>query len=282
MIIKFILMLVCMVSLSVLNARPDGSGYLSFNEDSIYYEWAGTGQALILIHDGLLHREVWDNQFSFFARDYKVVRYDRRGYGASSAATAPYTHLEDLKALFDTLRLEHAILIACSSGGALAIDFTLEYPEMVDGLVLVGAIVGGFSYTSHMHTRGGNLQDSFDDDMEENLYYVMEDPYEIYVSNQEAKERALQMLAAYPARINRRQNFALPEVPAYRRLNEIRISALILVGEYDIPDVHAHSGAINAGIPNSRRLIVPDAGHLIPLERPDAFNRLVSAYLKNI
>jgi len=62
---------------------------------------------------------------------------------------------------------------------------------------------------------------------------------------------------------------------------EITVPALILVGEFDIPDVHAHAGAIDAGIPDSRREIVRSAGHLAPIERPDQFNTAVAEFLNS-
>jgi pimeloyl-ACP methyl ester carboxylesterase len=67
---------------------------------------------------------------------------------------------------------------------------------------------------------------------------------------------------------------------ALRYLPEIKVSTLILVGEYDIPDVHAHAGVINAGINGSGRLIIPGAGHLIPIEQPKLFNAAVLDFLK--
>lgn len=250
-------------------------------QDSIFYEWAGSGPCLILIHDGMLHRELWDAQFDHFSSNYRVIRYDRRGYGASSPATEVYTHLKDLNALFGETGTEHALLVACSSGGALAIVFTLTYPQKVDGLVLVGAVVGGFSYTAHMRNRGGHLPGSFDSELEESLYYALEDPYEIHPDNREAREKAQRLLMAFPPKKNRRQDYSRPEVPAFRRLHEINVPALVLVGASDIPDVHAHAGAINAGIPESKRIVVPGSGHLVPLEQPEVFNALVSDFLFN-
>jgi pimeloyl-ACP methyl ester carboxylesterase len=52
-----------------------------------------------------------------------------------------------------------------------------------------------------------------------------------------------------------------------------------VVGEQDIPDVHAHSGAIEAAIPTARRVVLPDSGHLPHLERPEVFNRVVREFL---
>jgi 3-oxoadipate enol-lactonase len=270
---------VCLLSLA-LSFGQTHPGYIPMGEDSLYYETAGSGRDLVFIHDGLLYGEVWNDQFAHFARDFRVTRYDRRGYGRSSPATGSYTHLEDLKALYDHLHIDSVTLIACSSGGALAIDFTLEYPEKTEALVLVGAVVGGFSYTSHMRTRGGHLPESFENDMEENLYYVRDDPYLIYEKNTGVKIAAVELLKAFPQRIHRRPNFVRPDIPPSQRLHEIKVPTLILIGEFDIPDVHAVSGALSNGIPNSRRYVIPASGHLIPMEQPAEFNQRVSAFLK--
>jgi pimeloyl-ACP methyl ester carboxylesterase len=69
---------------------------------------------------------------------------------------------------------------------------------------------------------------------------------------------------------------------AVRSLSEIKVPALILVGEYDIPDVHAHAGVINAGIANSKREIIPRSGHLIPIEQPAIFNEAVMNFLNKL
>lgn len=271
----------CTFSLYFLISFGQGSnvGYVNLDNDSIYYESKGSGNVMILIHDGMLHHEVWDDQFSFFSRRFKVIRYDRRGYGKSSPATGSYTHLDDLAALYDHLEIDSAILVAGSSGGALALDFTLDYPRKVEGLVLVGAVVGGFSYTDHMRTRGGHLPEGLENDLEETIYFARHDPYEIYKKNVQAKDKAVELIKNNPKRISRRQKFIPREIPSYLRLNEIKAPALILVGEFDIPDVHAHAGAINAGISQSRRIIIPESGHLIPMEQPELFNRVVEEFI---
>jgi 3-oxoadipate enol-lactonase len=64
------------------------------------------------------------------------------------------------------------------------------------------------------------------------------------------------------------------------RLHEIHVPTLILVGDADIADVHAHAGAIETGIANSRRIVLPDTGHLMYLEKPEEFTRIVSHFLE--
>jgi len=265
---------------SLLISQDTTSGYIRTGDDSIFYEFSGSGPAMVLIHDGLVHREVWDAQFSYFSKKYKVVRYDRRGYGKSSPATGKYSSLEDLNILFTQLKIDTACLIGASSGGRLAIDFALSYPQKVSSMILVGAVVGGFSYTNHFSTRGGHLPSDLKDDEKESLYYASDDPYEIYYENIAARKKIIELVKKNPVRIYGSQIIASQKTPAYKRLNEINIPVLILCGEFDIPDVHAHAGAIHAGISNSRRIIIPKAGHLIPMEQPDLFNATVENFLR--
>jgi pimeloyl-ACP methyl ester carboxylesterase len=260
----------------------DSSGYINVGDDKIFYETAGKGSVLIFIHDGLVHREIWDGQFSFFSQNFKVIRYDRRGYGNSLAASGAYSNVEDLNSLYTQLKIDKACLIAMSSGGALAIDFTLKFPEKVSSLILVGAVVGGFSYTQHFFSRGGHSPSDLKTTEERRLYYAVDDPYAIFHENKAAKEKVAQLVKDNPQKGHGSAAGAPPGEPAYRRLNEIKIPTLILVGEFDIPDVHAHAGAINAGIANSKRDIIPKSGHLIPIEQPTLFNNKVKEFLEAV
>lgn len=170
-------------------ARIDNSGYIHVGNDKIFYETAGKGSVLIFIHDGLVHREIWDEQFFFFSKNYKLIRYDRRGYGKSSEATGAYSDIEDLNSLFIHLKIKSACLVAMSSGGRLAIDFTLKYPDKVSALVLVGAIVSGFAFTNHFYNRGGHLPSNLSNFQQGREYLATDDPYEIYPENISAKKK---------------------------------------------------------------------------------------------
>jgi hypothetical protein len=70
-----------------------------------------------------------------------------------------------------------------------------------------------------------------------------------------------------------------PKRPALQNLKEIKVPALIIVGEYDIPDCHAHAGAMETGIAGSKRVIINKSGHIVPLEQPAVFNEIVLAFL---
>jgi 3-oxoadipate enol-lactonase len=259
------------------------AGYLEVPDGKLYYEVAGEGDWLVLVHDGNLHSVTWDEQFPVFSKNYKVVRYDRRGYGKSTYPEKPYSNIEDLAEVFRQLQIDRATLVGMSAGGGLVIDFTLEHPDQVTGLVLVGAVVSGLGYTDHMRTRGGNLDPAIVSDPAKFADYMChKDPYTFYEGNKEAKKRGYDYL------MNSLQNYRMdkfnllqgPKRPALPNLKEIKVPTLIIVGEYDIPDCHAHAGAIEAGISGSKRVIINKAGHIVPLEQPTAFNEFVLTFLR--
>lgn len=104
------------------------TGTLAVPGGSLYYEVAGKGDAVVLVHDGLVHNAVWDDQLAAFARDFTVVRHDRRGYGRSPDSTAPYANEDDLDALLTHLGIARASLVGMSAGGGMVVDYCLAHP----------------------------------------------------------------------------------------------------------------------------------------------------------
>jgi 3-oxoadipate enol-lactonase len=106
-----------------------------------------------------------------------------------------------------------------------------------------------------------------------------QDKYLIAQGNDAAKKRMIEILSANPQDLTRAY-FELSEKPALPRLREIAIPTLVLVGDADIPDVHAHAGAIEAGIPRAHRVVVKDVGHLMYVKKPAEFSRLVIGFIE--
>ena len=258
------------------------SGHIEVKGGSIFYEAVGNGPAIIMIHDGVLHRETWDAQFAAFAGNHRVIRWDRRGYGRSDSPKAPFSNLDDLLILMNALKVEQATLMGCSSGGLLAIDFTLENPERVSSLVLVGPIISGFGFSKHFNTRGGRDVPGADAPVAERItYWARKDPWITAPESQAAKDKMEKLLTANPQNLGGSGRYARgPGRSAMALLSEIKAPTLILAGESDIPDVHAHIGVIQAGIAGSQRVVLPHSGHLAHFEVPEEFNRVVLDFLK--
>lgn len=258
------------------------SGLLDVGGSKLFYEVCGEGRPFVLVHDGVLHRETWNLQWDALCERFRVVRYDRRGYGKSSVPTQPYSDVDDLRALVEHLGLEKFMLAGGSAGSNVAMQYTLQYPKSVRRLILVGPVVSGFGYTEHFFARNREvLRPLFEaNDIEKTIDNLMRDRYTIAEGNEEARRQARALLSANP------QNLTHPYLttsgePALPRLSEINVPTLILVGEADIPDVHAHAGAIESRIPRARRRIIPGAGHLPYLEKPEEFRKLLLEFLES-
>ena len=110
------------------------TGRVAVAGGALYYEAAGSGALVILLHGGNLDRRMWDTQFALLRQYYRVVRYDARGFGRSSTADHPFAAHDDLAALVCARRLPRVTLVGLSMGGRIALDFALAHPERVDRL----------------------------------------------------------------------------------------------------------------------------------------------------
>jgi 3-oxoadipate enol-lactonase len=250
----------------------------------VYCETAGDGPPVILTHDGLAHRESWDAQFPAWSADYRVARWDRRGYGRSDQPEIEYSSADDLAWVAGHVADSPAVLVGSSFGALVSIRCALDHPQLVAGLVLVGPIVTGLDFTEHFLTRGGRGFPGPDATLTEHLAYWCEtDPWFIAWHSVAARQRLRELLAANPH--NLRPKAALERAagePLLGRLGEIPVPTLVVSGEDDIPDVHAHSGALAAGIQDAERVVLSGSGHLPHVEVPDAFNTTVLGFLAEL
>jgi 3-oxoadipate enol-lactonase len=271
------------------------SGVAEVNGTRLYYEVAGAGHPLTLIHGALVNRRFWDDQVAAFARHYTVVRYDMRGFGDSALVKAdqpPFSAHEDLAALLRFLGIERTYVMGLSAGGAVAIDFTLAHPEMVDALIPVAAGVGGFAYEPSedepeepwQQVMQALQQGEIDRAVEMNLRYWTDGPARAPERvNAQARERVREMTTA-----NYRRGDDLGvwpqflEPPAAGRLDEIKVPTLIVYGDQDVREVAEAAQALERGITGARKVIIPDTAHHLTLEKPAEFNRVVLDFLASV
>ena len=264
------------------NAGAQRGSFAEVDGGKLYYEECGSAaQTVVLVHDGVLHSAAWDEVWPEFCKHFHTIRYDRRGYGRSPAATAGYFATDDLAALLRHLKVAHAAIVGSSHGGEISINFTLDHPEMVQELALVGAVVGGMPYSKHFLERGEALGKPLEKgDVQGAIAAAQKDKYLVAAGNDAAKKRMAEILSASPQDLTHPE-LELPVKPALGRLQEIRVPVLLVTGDADIPDVHAHAGAIEAGIPRARRIVISDVGHLMYLEKPAEFSRVVISFVES-
>lgn len=124
---------------SASGAEPLASdtGRVTVERGTLYYDVRGSGPPLVLLHAGGRDLTMWDSQAGPLARSFRLVRYDARGHGRSTAPAGPYSTTEDLRLLLDHLGIERASLVGISMGAGVALDFAATHPERVSKLALV-------------------------------------------------------------------------------------------------------------------------------------------------
>jgi 3-oxoadipate enol-lactonase len=274
-------------SLHMTDFQPQ-TGFLDVQGAPLYYEIAGTGHPLLLIHAGVADSRMWDQQFQTFAQHYQVIRYDLRGFGQSSVPASPFANHKDTFALLEHLGIKQAHVIGISFGGLVALDFTLAFPEKVTALVLGAPDVSGrqsssadiqrFAKEEEALLEQGDLEGA----TELNLRMWVDGPRRTPDQvDPTVRQRIYEMqYHAFTVPIPDEAE-ALPlEPPAITRLAEIHVPTLLIVGEYDIPDKHELVEQLALEIPEARQIVIPGAAHIVNLEQPAEFNRVVLEFLK--
>jgi len=259
-----------------------GTGFVSTVDGSrLYFEECGQGSAVVLIHDGVTGAAGWDLIWPALCAKHRVIRYDRRGVGRSGAPSASYSSTADLARLLADRHVSTATFVGASSGGALAIDFAILAPASVDRLVLIGAVVNGLGYSDHFLQRErANLAPLAQGDAAGAAANQVNDRHALAPANDSARRRLEDILRRSPHNLRKHGDLELPSPsPVMTHLSDIRVPTLILVGEHDIADVHAHAGAIELGIWGARREIMRDAGHLIQLDQPEVLSDRIVAFI---
>ncbi|GHO99039.1 hydrolase [Reticulibacter mediterranei] len=264
-------------------------GFVELAGERIFYETAGKGEVVVLMHGGLLDSRMWDEQFQFFAQHYQVIRYDSYGAGKSTIISANklYTPYQELADLLTHLDIQHASLVGLSGGARFAIDMAIAYPERVQQLVLVSPGMSGYQFVdTWTHERGAIFEEAMTKGdvagaVEQFLIMWTDGPYrspeQVKSSVRERnREMATQAIAQGILELEWREL----EPPAIGRLTEIRVPTLIIVGNQDTADIHAIGELLRKEVSGAELVKLPNVAHTLSMEVPGTFNDLVSQFLQ--
>lgn len=256
------------------------TGFADVNGTRLYYEAAGSGDPLVLLHGFSLDTRVWEPQWEAFARQYRVIRYDLRGFGRSALPDGPYRHHQDLVALLDWLGIPSAALLGHSTGGSIALDVAVTHPDAVHALVLFGSIAGGHDFSAEFGAAvqaiyAAAQQNGLDAAREAWLRLLAFQPRDA-----ETDGRLRRIVAEYSGWhwLNPDPVLAL-DPPALNRLSAIRCPTLTILGERDVPDCHQIAAIVNQAVPGAEHVVLPNLGHMANLESPGEFNAAVLSFL---
>lgn len=259
------------------------SGLAEVNGTKLYYEVKGQGHPLVFIHGGLLSSAEWNEQFHPFAEHYRTIRYDVRGFGKSETRKLPYSNTEDLSDLLRFLGVEKTYLVGGSMGGAIAVDFALEHPAMVDALILVGPSVGGWQYSPEFGQRIYQIMlATVAEGAEKGADLWLGVPYIIPAPQNPAARQQFRRLF-----ISDFHGFLAPwylarplNPPTLQRLSQLHVPTLIIMGRLEDPENLAVADTLATKIAGAKKIVVPNAGHLVDMEKPEEFNRIVLDFLR--
>jgi 2-hydroxy-6-oxonona-2,4-dienedioate hydrolase len=266
------------------------TGFAPVNGAQLYYEVAGSGKTLVFVHAGVADHRLWDDQFNTFAQNYKVIRYDMRGYGKSEPVEGEFSHVEDLIALLKHLNVDKTTLIGCSMGGGTSMDVTLLHPAMVSALVMVGSGPGGLDLEVEPVAKFADAEAAwnakdFDKllEIETQIWFdgIGRTPQQV---NPTTREKAIAMNRIVIA--NDAKGLGKPKAgmkpPAAERLSELNLPVLIVVGEFDTPYIRAAADYMEQHIKGARKVLINNTAHLPSLERPNEFNKALSDFLASM
>lgn len=259
----------------------DANGLATFFEDS------GQGPAVILVHGHSADLRLWDLQAPVLAdAGYRVIRYDVRGHGRSTAPATGYNwenYALDLRGLLDGLGVAKVHVVGLSMGGGIALQFALDFPEQVSSLVLVDSALPGFDYSPE-----------FAGAIEELVAAVRAEGPRAAFERLWLTQPLFDGIRRFPERFELIRTMALgyaaadyydetpytpPERQAVDRLAELQAPTLVLVGELDVPDFQIIAEILAGNIAGARLQVIADSGHVPPLEQPEAFNQALLEWL---
>ena len=271
------------------------SGYAEVNKTKLYYEIAGKGEPLILIHGSFGDRRFWDLQFRELAKKYQVLRYDVRGYGRSALPDPEqvYRDADDLNALMDFLGIKIGHICGLSLGSIIAIDFALAYPDKCRSLIPVGPRVAGDNRDEYKNKNSDSVSGIIAKTTEIAKTKGTKDATDYLwtgdhamgktVVTSETRRALLKMGYEYSwwrylHTSKREQAFPM----AIKKLKEIKIPTLVVTAGYDLELCKEVAAIIAKEIAGAKLISIKNAGHMMNMDKPAEFNKIISEFIDQL
>ena len=252
------------------------------NGVEINYEIEGNGPWLTMSHSLACNLHMWDPQMPVLTKQFKVLRFDTRGHGKSSAPAAEYTLdqlADDVKGLFDALGIKHTHWVGLSMGGMIGQALALKHPGVFQSMVLADTASRRPPEAAKMW--GDRIKIAREQGMEalveSTLARWFTEPYRN--SRKDVMERIGNDIRTTPVAGFIGCCHAISKLDYLDRLKEIKCPVLIMVGEQDHGTPPEAARAIQQNLPGSELKIIPSAAHISNVEQEKVFNDAMSGFL---
>jgi 3-oxoadipate enol-lactonase len=258
---------------------------LKTNGIEINYEIEGEGPMVTFSHSLACNLSMWDEQARALKGRYRILRYDTRGHGQTSAPAAAYTLdqlADDLKGLLDGLGITATHFVGLSMGGMIGQVFALKHPAMVQSLVLCDTTSrypsgAAAVWEERIKTVTAKGMDPMVTPTLERWFTV---PFR--ARHRDMMERVGAMIRSTPAPGYVGCCHALPKINVTDRLKEVRCPVLVIVGEKDPGTPVEMARDIHAALTTAELAVLSRASHLSNLEQPAEFNRALAGFLDKL
>jgi pimeloyl-ACP methyl ester carboxylesterase len=256
------------------------SGFADVNGTRLHYETRGAGAAILFVHGFTLDRRMWRRQVDALADRFRVVAVDARGFGRSAMPTAePYRHCDDLAALCAHLGLARVVAVGHSIGGHQTLELALTRPDLVAGWVGVAASgLAGIPFPPDIVSTFAAIRQAAGESVDEAKRIWSACGW--FTSSRESPSLRAEldaMLADYTGwhwtHVNPATNL---DPPAAERLDALRVPALVITGDRDLPYNDVVGDALVARVRGAVRLRLTGAGHMANMEEPDAVSGAIA------
>lgn len=252
--------------------------YFQSHAGRVFFEEFGVGEPLIFIHGRTLDSRMWRPQIDLLKTKYRCIAYDLNGFGKSELPHSGYDPVLTLKELFNHMGLSKASLIALSLGTHVAINFALEYPNLIHKLVLMSCTIPGAEASKEFTDDWNKVEDSGkagEFSKAKNLWINCKAFQPLKHNNPDNYKLFLEMINDYTCWDIHKPPLKLSRPSATGRLAEINVPNLIISGEEDYSDFLNNGVLLGSKLPNSRVVKIKKSGHMVNLEFPDVINKLI-------
>lgn len=276
---------------------PEHLHYVQVNGVQLAYRVEGSGFPVVFVHGETYSHELWTRQIEAFREKYLFLSYDRRGHGQSEdpvTGYSPIAHAEDLNALLEFFGIREAHFVVNSRGGAVIMQFLRFYPDRVRSVTFADATIALAEISDAFKPVVEQLKGpppSLKEALAGREKAKTSSFTKVAQSREDTRAILHRMVDQYSprARMNpQRSDMASPmDIGPWNRrqfpdMTAIQVPILLIVGE--MTDVFFIEGAKKAhqAWPRTRMEMIPGTDHLLMLEAPEEFNRLVLDFLTEV
>jgi len=248
----------------------------------VHYEDVGQGDVVLLLHGLGLDLRMWDDQVPELVKPYRVVRMDLHGFGKSSAVSGPFSHGEIIDQLLAHLEIERAHIVGLSYGGLVAAEFVQEHAHVARSLALVDSDMTGLPWKSLGPSIGKIFAAGKTDVEAAKRLWIEHEFFDAARKQPAVIDRIKAMVSDYSGWRFANAGAGLerkPKTRAAEELKDFKLPALLVVGEYDLPDFQDIADEIVKRLPGARKVVLRGVGHMSNMEDPANFNRVLLEFL---